>query len=43
VKNNFSYCDFSKFEFKFELKFKESKVLLKHSRIKLKYLVFLEK
>jgi hypothetical protein len=39
VKNNFDYCNFPIFE----LKFRESKVLRKPSRIELKYLEILER
>jgi hypothetical protein len=39
VTDNSGYCDFPRFE----LKFREAKVLLKPSRIKLKYLEVLEK
>jgi hypothetical protein len=39
VKNNFDYCNFPIFE----LKFQESKVLRKPSRIELKYLEILER
>jgi hypothetical protein len=43
VLSNFCYCDFPRFELKFELKFREAKALLKTSRIRLKYLEVLEK
>jgi hypothetical protein len=41
--NYFGYCNFPRLEFKFELNFREGKVLLKSSRIKLKYLEVLKK
>jgi hypothetical protein len=43
VKKDFDYCNFAKFKFKIELKFREDKVLQKPSRIELKYLEILER